>query len=109
MKLAEELGRAVADSARYKSLRELEKAVEADEEASGLQKQYTEIALRMQSLEQEGKPLAPEHNRALQSCTEDLARNAKIQDLTRAWADYNEMIVKVNTLVFEKLDPKKEE
>ena len=26
-----------------------------------------------------------------------------IQELTRAWADYNEMIARINSLVFEKL------
>jgi cell fate (sporulation/competence/biofilm development) regulator YlbF (YheA/YmcA/DUF963 family) len=103
LKLAEELGRAIAASDRYKALRTAEKEVEADETALSLQNEYTQIATKIRDLESAGKPIEPGDKRALQAKKEELAQNVKIQEVTRAWADYNEMINKVNRLVFEKL------
>jgi len=101
--LAEDLGRAIAASERFGDLRKAEKLVEGDEEAVTLQKEYTELAKKIHELEQKGQPIEPEDKRAIQDKKEALARNASIQEVTRAWADYNEMIQKVNTLVFESL------
>ena len=103
LKLAEQLGRAVAETERYKAMRTAEKAVAADPEAKALDEEYTRVAMKIQELEVAGKPIEPEDKRALQSAKEKLAADPKIQELTRAWADYNEMIARINSLVFEKL------
>ncbi len=103
LKLADELGKAISRTGRYAALRAAEKAVESDVEACAMQKEYDEIARRVYELEKSGKPIEPEDKRKLQSKKEQMVRNRKIQDVTRAWADYNEMIIKVNQLVFQNL------
>lgn len=103
LELARTLGEAIAASERYQALRKAEAAVEKDEEAVKLQKEYAEVAKRIHELEQAGKPLEPEDKRRAQTLKETLARNGNIQEVTRAWADYNEMIQKVNKSIFEKL------
>lgn len=101
--LADRLGKAISSTQRYTALREAEKAVEEDAEASALQKEYTDLAGRIHGFEEAGKPIEPQDKRLLQSKKEQMIKNRRIQDVTRAWADYNEMILKVNRLVFQHL------
>jgi len=60
LKLAEQLGRAVAETERYKAMRTAEKAVAADPEAKALDEEYTRVAMKIQELEVAGKPIEPE-------------------------------------------------
>ncbi|MCU0722327.1 MAG: YlbF family regulator [Planctomycetes bacterium] len=104
--LAERLGGAISRNPRFLALRDAEKAVEGDPEARDLLKQYNEKTLEILRKEEALTPVEPEEKREHLRLRTAVARNAKLQALNKAQADYSEMMNRVNRSVFEKLGVK---
>ena len=106
MAKAELLGRAVANSDRFKALREAEAAIEADEEVKNFSMQLEEHAEKIRKLEESNSPIEPEDKRKFAELQEKVRSCEKLQNLARAQADYAEMMAKVNQRIQERLAPK---
>ena len=107
LEIAEKLSQAIADSNRYKSLRKAEKAVMADEDAVKTVKERDEIAVKVAQKEHKGEPIEPEEKRLLASAEEALRANPLLGDLSRAQADFQEMLNLVNQRITARLGPEK--
>ena len=103
VKLADQLGKRIAESERFVNLRQAENAVENDPEAGDLLKKADAHKARLASLEAARKPIEPEDKREMQRLTEAMTNNEKLHALLRAQADYIEMMSKVNEAIRSRL------
>jgi cell fate (sporulation/competence/biofilm development) regulator YlbF (YheA/YmcA/DUF963 family) len=104
--LAGKLGDALARNARFLALRAAEKAVAEDPEAKELLRKFNEKTLEIVRKEDSLQPIEPEEKRDLVALRTAVARNAKLQALNKAQADYSEMMNRVNRAIFDRLGVK---
>jgi cell fate (sporulation/competence/biofilm development) regulator YlbF (YheA/YmcA/DUF963 family) len=96
LEIAEKLASSIRSNPRFKNLREAEKAVDADEPTRRLLAEYNEITLAIIRKEEEMKPIEPAEKRKLVDLKEKVVANNLLQGLSRAQADFSEMMNKVN-------------
>jgi cell fate (sporulation/competence/biofilm development) regulator YlbF (YheA/YmcA/DUF963 family) len=105
LELAEKLSQAIARSPRYRDLRKAEKAAMEDAAAMDLFKKRAEAAARIAQKEEAGQPVEPEDKRALLECEQKIRTSAILLELSRAQADFQEMMNHVNDLLRRTLEP----
>ena len=96
LEIAEKLAAAIRSNSRFGKLREAEKAVDADSATKKLLAEYNEITMAILRKEQDMKPIEPEEKRKLLDLKEKVVANTLLQSLSRAQADFSEMMNKVN-------------
>jgi cell fate (sporulation/competence/biofilm development) regulator YlbF (YheA/YmcA/DUF963 family) len=104
VEIAKKLAEAIAKSERYNSLRNAEKAVKDDAEASGLLEAFNKATLSILEKEQKMEPVEPDEKVKLADLKEKVAGNTRLQELQKAQVDYSEMMDKVNRALFEELE-----
>jgi cell fate (sporulation/competence/biofilm development) regulator YlbF (YheA/YmcA/DUF963 family) len=104
IKKADELGRSIAASERFKSLRTAEDAVGEDEATRKVLEAANAQRDRLARLEAEQKPIEPADKREMERLNQAVHGNEKLQALAKAQADYLEMMNKVNEAIRAKLE-----
>src|SRR5262245_16315722 len=99
LSLAKTLARAIAAHARFVNLRSAENEVFANSEAKGLAEEFQRARQAIRDKEKDLVPIEPEEKRALSSLHERVRAHPMLQELSRAQADYAEMMDKVNRTI----------
>ncbi len=105
LELAAKLSQAIARSVRYRDLRKAEKAAMEDPAAMDLFKRRGEAAARISEKERKQQPVEPEDKRALLAIEQQIRTNASLAELSRAQADFQEMLNLVNRQITSALEP----
>ncbi len=104
LKLANDLGKQIAESERFKALRQAELTVRNDAETHEL----LEAAERQGKLiaEREGaqKPIEPDEKHEMERLNEALSANDNLRALATAQADYLQLMKRVDEAIREQLD-----
>ena len=103
LEIAEKLASAIRSNSRFENLRSAEKAVDADAATRQLLSQYNEVTLSIIRKEHEQKPIEPDEKRKLVDLKEKVVSCPLLQDLSRAQADFSEMMNKVNRTLQSRL------
>lgn len=93
---AKALGEAIAAHERCKAIKQAGKALNDDEEATKLQKEYAEAAQALQEKAIAGQPLEPEEKRREEDLRKQVAAHPVIRDFLRAQVDFAELMQKAN-------------
>jgi cell fate (sporulation/competence/biofilm development) regulator YlbF (YheA/YmcA/DUF963 family) len=109
LELAEKLSRAIARSSRFTDLRQAEKAVMEDEGAIALLKAREEAATVVSEKTGQGRPVEPDDKRKLADAEEQIRTNPALSELSRAQADFQEMLNLVNHRITSALGPEPKE
>ena len=103
IKLAERLGKAIAETDRFTKLREVEKATRDDSDAQKALAEMESFQQEIARKEADGSPIEPEEKRRLADLRTKVHTNAGLQGLARAQADYMELMSRVNGTIREQL------
>ena len=109
LELAARLGQEIRGHERYLQLREAEKKVMADPQATKIQEDLERQLHRIQDLEAEMKPIEVADKRELARLQQVARTHPALQELLRVQADYFEMMNKVNNTILAALAPEDEE
>lgn len=96
LELAAKLSRAIASSSRYADLRAAEKAVMSDEAAVAKIRERDELLAALAEKERKVEPIEPEEKRKLVDLDEFVKTNEQLAALSKAQADFQEMLNLVN-------------
>src|SRR5210317_1770854 len=96
LELATKLSGAIARSTRFEDLRAAEKAVMEDEAAVAKIKERDELLVAFAEKERKVEPIEPEEKRKLAELDEFVKTNEKLAALSKAQADFQEMLNLVN-------------
>ena len=96
LELAAKLSHAIARSARFEDLRTAEKAVMSDEGAVAKIRERDELLAALAEKERKVEPIEPEEKRKLAELDEFVKTNEKLAALSKAQADFQEMLNLVN-------------
>ena len=96
LELATKLSRAIARSSRFADLRAAEKAVMSDEAAVAKIRERDELIAALAEKERKVEPIEPEEKRKLAELDEFVKTNEKLAALSKAQADFQEMLNLVN-------------
>ena len=102
--LAEQLGKAIAQSPQAGRLREAAELVRQDPEASNLLAQFRRQATEIARKEAEQKPIEPEEKRKLGDLQRRLASREALKKFTSAQVDYVDLMRTVNETIYSELD-----
>ena len=108
LELAAKLSQAIARSSRFTELRKAEGAVMADTASVEGVRKRDELIAKLAEKEQAGQPIEPEEKRNLMALDEAVRSNTLLADLSKAQADFQEMLNKVNGLITSALEPAEE-
>ena len=103
LELAAKLSKAIARSTRFADLRETEKAVMSDEIAVAKIRARDELLTKLAEKERKVEPIEPEEKRALAELDEFVKTNEKLAALSKAQADFQEMLNLVNHQITQAL------
>ncbi len=103
LKLADQLGKAIAESGRTQEFKDKSKAVRDDPDAQAAMQTYQELMLKLARKEQGNQPIEVEEKRALAEAQEKVYSNDKLKDLMQAQADYMELMEAVNNRIGQHL------
>ena len=103
LELAAKLSKAIARSKRFADLRETEKVVMSDEVAVAKIKARDELLTKLVEKERKVEPIEPEEKRALAELDEFVKTNEKLAALSKAQADFQEMLNLVNQQITQAL------
>ncbi len=101
--MAQQLGKKLAAHERTAKLKDAQKAINDDPQASQLVQEYQKQVEKIHKLEQEVKPIEPEDKQRLAELETQISTNALITELTRRQADFVEMMQKVKQTIDNEL------
>ena len=105
LRMARELGRAIAAHRFYRTLREAEAAVAVDEEAKRLAEEFNRQQEKILRLSEERKPIEPEDKRRLADLQQQVAGNELLKRLQAAQVDFRHLMDGVDEAIREALNP----
>lgn len=105
LEIAAKLSRAIASSTRFQDLRKAEKAVIGDDASLKILAARDEIVRKIAGKESEGAPIEVEEKRELAKTQEAVKTSALLSELSRAQADFQEMLNLVNSKITAALEP----
>jgi len=103
--MAERLGKAIAACPQAKALEDARKALNADEEATRLLKDYQEQAEKIARLEDENKPVEVEDKHRLSDLQGRLTALAVFKKFTMAQVEYVDLMRRVNDAIRQQIAP----
>jgi len=103
IEMARHLGRRIAAHERTSLLKQAQKAVNEDDEAGGLIKQYQQQAEKISQLGQEQKPVEVADKHKLLEIEQKISTNEKLKELTHRQMDFVEMMHKVKQTLDDEL------
>jgi len=104
VELARRLGVTIAAHEHWTALKAARDAMKEDTEAQRLEKEYAEIADRLEEKAREGKPLEPDEKRLEAELRSQLAQQTTVREFVRAQADFNAMMHAVHEAIESELD-----
>ncbi|MBN2377295.1 MAG: YlbF family regulator [Sedimentisphaerales bacterium] len=102
------LGKKIAAHERCKLLAQAQEAVDADEAAGVLVREYHEQATKIQQLEAEGKPIEVADKHKLKELEEKISTNELLMELTKRQVDFVEMMHKVKEAIDKQMQGEKQ-
>lgn len=99
IELAKRLAHLLANHERTIAFRTAASAVEADPEASRVQREYAEAVETVREREVAGRPIEPEQKRALLAATDGVRKSPKLISMLEAHAAFSEMMEAVQTIL----------
>ena len=103
LKLAEQLGEAIASDARYKASLEIQEKLEQDEAARKLLGEYNEQQIKIAELERDTKPVEPEDKHKLEDLRTQVTSNELIKQLSAARFEFANLMRQVDEAIQSKL------
>lgn len=103
LETAEALGKAVADSDRFKAVATLREQVDADEALQSDMKALNELSGKIAQLEKDVKPVEPQDKHHLRELQEKVTGHPLLQELARVEADFAELMNRVNRAIHSQL------
>jgi len=100
---AEELGRMLADQPRFKALMAARDAIRSDPAARKALADYQTHVDHLQQLQAARKPIEVADKRRLGELESVLSGNAKVMAMSKAQADFSELMSRVNRAIYEKI------
>lgn len=100
---AELLGELLRRDERFRELRAAEAAVEADEDAKKLLTDLNEMSVKIAEKERNMQPIEVDEKHALAKCRDEVAACAPLKRLSKAQADFAELMNAVNSRIRKKL------
>ncbi len=94
---ARKLGQMIANHQRTIDLKEMEKALDADESAQKLLQDYQKQAEHIHNLETTGKPIEVEDKHKLRNLEQQMALNDTLKKITAKQVDFVELMNKVKS------------
>ena len=102
------LGKKIAAHERSKLLAQAQQAVDGDESAGELVRQYHGQVTKIQQLETAGKPIEVADKHKLKELEEKISTNALLSELTRRQVDFVEMMHKVKEAIDKQMQGEKQ-
>ncbi|MCP4594485.1 MAG: YlbF family regulator [bacterium] len=99
LELARRLGKQIAEDPRAKTFHQAQADLNQNTDAQQLLKSFNEQIQRVQSLEEEHKPIEPEDKRKLAETQQQISGNACLSAYAKAQADYVELMQHVSAAV----------
>jgi cell fate (sporulation/competence/biofilm development) regulator YlbF (YheA/YmcA/DUF963 family) len=96
---ARRLAEMIAQHPRTLAFHEAIAAVEADPEAQKAQRAYSTAVEEVHRREAEGRPVEPDHKRAINAAAEGVRRSPVLVRLLKAQAEYAEMLDSVQAIL----------
>ncbi len=96
---AKKLAQMLASHERATAFRAAAAAVEADPEASRIQREYAQAIEAVREREVSGQPVEPEHKRALMTAADAVRKSDKLVVMLQAHAAYAEMMETVQAIL----------
>ena len=103
IEMAQELGEKIAVHERTIRLKQAQKQVSDDSQASQLVQDYQKQAQRLSELESQQKPIEVEDKRLLRELEEKISTHPTLTELTRKQVDFVEMMQKVKQAIDDQL------
>jgi cell fate (sporulation/competence/biofilm development) regulator YlbF (YheA/YmcA/DUF963 family) len=103
---AEELGRLLADHERFQALMSARDAVRADADARQLLRDYEAQVQKIQRLAVEKQPIEVSDKHRLSDLERQVASNDRVKALTRAQADFSELMSRINRAIYDRIAPR---
>lgn len=105
LRMARELGEAIAKHPHYLALRRAEEAAGADQEAKTLVEQFNNQQERIVRLTQEKKPIEAEDKRAFADLQQKVMSNDLLKRLQAAQVDFRYLMDTINRAIREAIEP----
>ena len=102
---AELLGELIRRNERFVELRASETEADGDTEAKGLLEELNKQLQEISRKEQNQEPIEVEEKHRMQKLREAVASNATLKRLSKAQADFAELMAHVNTAIRSKMLP----
>ena len=103
VKLADDLGRQIAETERFQNLRKAENAAENDTETRDLMQETEQYRKRIAEKEGQHEPIEPDEKRELQRLSDAVEANDHLQTLARAQVDFLELMKRVDDAIRARL------
>lgn len=104
LKMAQDLGKKIAENERTVEMKTAQKAVAEDPDAKELVDRYQQHAHHLYQLEQQGKPIEVDDKRTLETLQKDISQNPKLQSLTSCQVEFVDMMRKVKEAIDEQIN-----
>lgn len=105
LKMARELGAAVAKHPHYRALRDAEEAAAADADAKVLIESFNSAQERMLALARDRKPIEPEDKRKLADLQKRVMAHPVLKRLQAAQVNFKHLMDTMNRAIHEGLEP----
>ena len=97
--MASELGKKIAANQRTKTLKKAQQAAQDDSDAGKLLEEYQAQAQKLQTLQEQQKPIEPDDKRKLADLETKISANPALSELSRRQADFIELMRKVKQAI----------
>ena len=100
LKKAEELGKAISASDRFKAVEKARGEVDADKQLQADIKALNDLTMKVAKLEKDTKPVEPDDKHRLRELQEKVMGSSMMQELMRVEADFAELMNRVNRTIY---------
>ncbi len=94
---ARKLGQMIAANERTKALKEMEKALDSDQQAQELLQEYQKQAEHIEKLEMSGSPIEVSDKHKMRDLEQQMALNQTLKNITAKQVDFVELMNKVKS------------
>ncbi len=105
MKLAEDLGKELANQPATKKFMELQQQLSKDEDAQELLNEYEQQAQKMSQAQSQGEAIEPQDKQKLSDMQNKLSGNEVVKNFLSARVEYADMLRKINETITAQLAP----
>ena len=103
LKLADQLGKAIADAQAAESLRAAREAMHADSETMELLEQFMKQSAKLNELAQKQQPIEPEDKRAMNDLQGQVAAKGTFKTFSAAQVEYVDLMRRVSQAILTHL------